>query len=167
MKRLLIALLIPFLMMIFIPSTVFATGAETKDEPFELIPKTKDTKRQEDVVKLQKKSNEDFWEQYNDIAKWYVKDKDKEWLWKMLASWIVTRDTILLLLTSVIRFVSNAALVFGSAMFIYAWYLYISSAIAWDSTWKANEAMKNAVIWVVIVIFSYAIQRIVVEGFLS
>lgn len=148
-------------------STVSASAFKTDDPAFELIPKTKTDGRADDAKRLWELwHKKDFWKEYNKYWETYAWQKEKDGLWKMLASGIVTWDTILILLTRVIKFIANAALVFGSAMFIYAWYLYVASALAWDHTWKANDAIKNAVIWVVIVIFSYAIQKIVVQWFL-
>lgn len=71
------------------------------------------------------------------------------------------------MLIQVVRFVANMALVVGSAMVIYAGYLYVMSVYAGDQTSKANEAVKDAAIGIVIVIFSYAIQKIVSQAFLS
>jgi len=88
----------------------------------------------------------------------------------MLSSGIVTWDTILCLLIRIVKFVANMSLIVGSAMIIYAGYLYTISALSGtsvDESSKANEAIKNAAIGVVIVTFSYAIQRIVTEAFLS
>lgn len=62
------------------------------------------------------------------------------------------------------------ALVVWAAMIIYAWYLYTITAITGssvDETSQANDAIKNAAIGITIVIFSYAIQRIVTQAFLS
>lgn len=134
------------------------------DDSFVLIPEADDDGRVEDVKDLQVlKPDKDFWTDYNKYWDWYAKDKN---LGSQIASWVVTRDTILLLVTSIVKFVSNAALVVWSLMVIYAWYLYIMSAIAWDQTSKANEAIKDAVIWIVLVIFSYAIQAFVIQAFL-
>lgn len=55
-------------------------------------------------------------------------------------------------------------------MIIYAGYLYTVSALSAtsvDKTSEANDAVKNAAIGIVIVVFSYAIQRIVTQAFLS
>lgn len=55
-------------------------------------------------------------------------------------------------------------------MIIYAGYLYTISALSGtsvDETSQANDAIKNAAIGVVIVTFSYAIQRIVTQAFLT
>ena len=88
----------------------------------------------------------------------------------MLSSGIVTRDTILCLVVRLVKFIANMALIVGSLMIIYAGYLYVTTALSGssaDSTSKANEAVKDAMIGVTIVVFSYAIQRIVTQAFLS
>ena len=51
-------------------------------------------------------------------------------------------------------------------MIIYAGYLYVASVFAGDSTGKANSAIKYAFIGITVVIFSYAIVRIVINAFL-
>lgn len=66
-----------------------------------------------------------------------------------------------------VKFIANGALIVGAAMVVYAGYLYVSSVYAGDQSGKANDAIKNAVIGIVIVIFSYAIQRIVTQAFLT
>ncbi len=83
-----------------------------------------------------------------------------------MASGIMNRDTIFLLLAQLVRVLSNMALVIGAAMIIYAGYLYISSVYTGDNAAKANGAIKWAVIGIVVVIFSYAIIRILVAMFL-
>lgn len=140
--------------------------AQSQNWVFELIPES-DADYQDVVNDLwDVNAEDDFRVKYNETADEYAKDKDGAGLGNMLASGIVTWDTILLLLTRLVEFISNAALVVWSAMFIYAWYLYIMSSFSSDNTTQANKAIKNALIWVVIVIFSYAIQKIVLEAFL-
>jgi hypothetical protein len=88
----------------------------------------------------------------------------------MLSSGVVTRDTLLCLIVRLVKFITNMALVVGSAMIIYAGYLYVVAAISGgsvDDTSKAQEAVKDAMIGVVIVVFSYALQRIVTQAFLN
>lgn len=134
------------------------------DDSFVLIPEAENDSWVEDVKDLQTlKPDKDFWTDYNKYWNKYAKDKD---LWTQIASWVVTRDTIMLLVTRIVKFVSNAALVVWSLMVIYAGYLYILSAISGDQAGKANEAIKDAVIGIVLVIFSYAIQAFVIEAFL-
>ncbi len=59
-----------------------------------------------------------------------------------MASGIMNRDTIFLLLAQLVRVLSNMALVIGAAMIIYAGYLYISSVYTGDNAAKANGAIK-------------------------
>lgn len=155
--------------------TVFATDA-SKDSPFVLIPKSKDPEFWSSVDKLTNPNRtKDFRSEYNryaDLYLWVNDSSTKFWcdLWWMLSSWIITRDTILCFLIRVVKFVANMALVVWAAMIIYAWYLYTITAISGssvDETSQANDAIKNAAIGIVIVIFSYAIQRIVTQAFLS
>lgn len=138
--------------------------AGNADDSFVLIPEAEGDQWKTDVKELQELDpDKDFWSDYN--SRWNKFSKDKD-LWSQIASWIVTWDTIMLIVTRIVKFVSNAALVVWSLMVIYAGYLYIMSAIAGDQTWKANEAIKDAIIWIVLVIFSYAIQAFVIEAFI-
>jgi hypothetical protein len=140
-------------------------SAWNADDPFVLVPEAESDWWVEDVKKLQKiEKDKDFRTDYNTAWDEFAGDDD---VGSQMASWIVTRDTILLLVVRIVKFVSNAALVVGSLMVIYAWYLYVMSAIAWDQTSQANEAIKDAIIGIVVVIFSYAIQKFVIEAFLA
>lgn len=140
-------------------------SAWNADDPFVLIPEAESEERVTKVKELQEiKKDKDFWTDFNTAGDDFAWDKD---IGSQMASWIITRDTILLLVVRIVKFVSNAALVVGSLMVIYAWYLYVMSAIAWDQTSQANEAIKDAIIGIVVVIFSYAIQKFVIEAFLA
>lgn len=153
---------IPVILGVFgVVAPAFAQNAGTA---FELIPAVVDDwygKKVEDLTQPGVK----FWEEYNNQGDKYNADRD---LWAAMASGIITWDSILTVLTQIIKFIANTVLVVWSAMFIYAWYLYVTAVYSWDAqTSKANEAIKDAVIGVVLVIFSYAIQKIVVQSFLS
>lgn len=161
-KLLSIVVMIPLILGIFgVTATVQAQG----DKAFELIPAPKDAGYWSKVDELTKPWVK-FWEKYNKTGDDYNKgDRD---LGAALGSGIVTWDTILTLLTQIIKFVANTSLVIGAAMFIYAGYLYVTAVYMWEAqTSKANEAIRDAVIWVVLVIFSYAIQKIAIQWFLS
>ncbi len=162
--------------------TVFHVNAtdSSKESPFILIPKAQNNEFADDVdnlTDLKAKESKAFRTNYNATAEKYLnatknKSSTRLWcdLWSMLASGIITRDTILCFLIRVVKFVANMALVVWSAMIIYAWYLYTITAITGssvDETSQANDAIKNAAIGIVVVIFSYAIQRIVTQAFLT
>lgn len=76
---------------------------------------------------------------------------------KQIASWIMTRDTILDYLQYVVRFLSELWIVVWVWFIIYAWYKYMVSVF---TSWNPpTNTIKNAIIWIIIIIFSYAILK--------
>lgn len=148
---------------------------------FELLPKATDWSKATDNIQDLWKiwSSENFDLKYNEYAKqlwenawkkrnWSTRIEQCAWLWNQFMSGIMNWDTILCLAAQVVRFISNMALVVWAAMIVYAWYMYAMS-VFWDSAWwvgKGNEAIKRAIIWIVIIIFSYAMLNFVIEAFL-
>ena len=100
----------------------------------------------------------------DEIAKtwWQVMDTYREKAANLtteqqLASWIMDWDTIVNYLVYVVKFLSQLWLVVGVVFIMYAWYKYIVSVFTW---WKTpSTVIKNAIVWVIIVIFSYAIMK--------
>lgn len=93
------------------------------------------------------------WDKYNEIAA-----SDDFTTSQQLSSWIMNRDTILNYLTFIIKFLSQLWLLVWTIFIMIAWYKYVVSLFNW---WKVpSESVKNAIIWIIIVIFSYAIMRI-------
>ena len=91
------------------------------------------------------------WENYNDAAGRIPTDSQ-------VASWIMNRDTIMNYLVFIVQFLSQLGLVVWAAFIMYAGYKYIVSLFEW---WKVPSAtVKNAIIWILVVIFSYAIMKI-------
>lgn len=117
------------------------------------------------IPELESWEIEDMWKKVEEIWKtpWKVQDTYKEtaaWLStkEQLATWIMNRDTILNYLTFIIKFLSQLWLLVWTIFIMIAWYKYIVSLFNW---WKVpSESVKNAIIWIIIVIFSYAIMRI-------
>lgn len=143
---------------IFTASLVFPLSFTIADSDldvdwFEIMPKL--TWGQIDKVNesIDKISGEawNVWKNYNTEAK---KLKTSE----QIASWIMTRDTIMNYIVFVVKFLGQVWLVVWAWFIIYAWYKYMLSVFGW---WKtASSTLKNAIIWVIIVIFSYAIMKI-------
>ena len=94
---------------------------------------------------------------------WEVMDRYRETAAQLtteqqLASWIMDWDTIVNYLVYVVKFLSQLWLVVWVVFIMYAGYKYMISVFAW---WKTpSTTIKNAIIWVIIVIFSYAIMKI-------
>jgi len=93
----------------------------------------------------------EFWKNYRDAH------KDLSF-WERLASWIIGVDDIFNYLVFVIQFLSQLGLLVWVFFIMYAWYKYMLSVFNWGKT--ASSTLKNAIIWVIIVIFSYAIMKI-------
>lgn len=154
---------------------VFSLAWAADSSPFVLIPEAKDNygTTVDNLTDITKAEGKKFRNAYNTKADGYIGKKDSETqcdLWSMLGSGIVTWDTILCLLIRIVKFVANMWLVVGAGTIIYAWYLYAISALSGtsvDDTSKANDAIKSVAIGIVIITFSYAIQRIVSQAFLT
>jgi len=151
----------------------WATFAQNPE--FEILPKATDTDKVKKFVEQlgDTKSSENFSEIYNARAEdllndWWTADRECAWLGNQFASGIFNRDSILCLVVQVVRFVSNMALVVWALMIIYAGYIYAMSVFNSDSfgVGKGHEAIKRAIIGIVVVTFSYAIINFVIEAFL-
>lgn len=158
MKKVLSVLLVMmYLGLSFVPFISLAV-----DDPFVLIPKAKDEHYGDAVKELWNVTEAGkFWGKYDTKAKEMKKD-----LGAQMGSGIMNRDTILSLLGRVVIFIANTALVVGAAMVIYAGYLYASHIFSWADASSANNAIKYAIIGIVVVIFSYTILRLVIHAFL-
>lgn len=101
------------------------------------------------------------WDKYKEIS-----SNDKRSLGDKLSSGIMTRDTLLDYVVYLIKFMSQLWLVVGAVMFIYAGYMYATDIMWWDaSKWK--KAIKYAIVWVVVLSFSYAIMKILTNMFIK
>ena len=137
---------------------VFAAGggSDLEVDWFNILPELddKDIERVNTEIK-------DIWSVW-----WYVRENYNEAanrMWEsgntsaQIASWIMNRDTIMNYLVFVVQFMSQLWLVVWTLFIMYAWYEYMLSVFKW---WKLpTETVKNAIIWVIIVIFSYAILK--------
>ena len=106
------------------------------------------------------------WDNYNQQAAIYQEDWD---LWAQMASGVFTWDTLLDYLAYLIKFLSEVGIFVWACFIVYAWYLYATSIFNSDSwaTSKWNTAIKNAIIWVIVITFSYAIMKAITAAFLT
>ena len=92
------------------------------------------------------------WKAYNEATSWNKLSTQEQ-----IASWIMNRDTLMDYIVFVVKFLSQLGLTVGMWFIMYAWYKYMLSVF---NGWKTpTETIKNAIIWVIIVIFSYAIMK--------
>ncbi len=104
------------------------------------------------------------WDKYNERAVALSWD-----LWAQMASGVFTWDTLLDYLAYLIKFLSEVGIFVWACFIVYAWYLYATSIFSSDSwaTSKWNTAIKNAIIWIIVITFSYAIMKAITAAFLT
>lgn len=83
---------------------------------------------------------------------------------EQFVSGIMTRDTLLDYGVILLKRLSQAGIAVGWLMFIYVGYQYIMSIIT--GTNPETSLIKNAIIGILVIIFSYAIMRILTRTFL-
>lgn len=135
--------------------------ASAVENTFDIIPKT-ETDVSSDVTEVGKAGG-GVWDKLNEKAKKYEENDD---IGAQFASGAFTRNTLLNYVIYLVRFLSQIALVIGAGMIVVAGYKYAQAAFG-GGVGKASEDIKNAIIGVLIVIFSYAIMRILTEAFLT
>ena len=106
-------------------------------------------------------------ENYKNKAYW-VKNADgsRPWgdltLWDQLASWIMTRDTLLDYVTYIVRFLLQLWLLIWAVVMIYIWYKKITEF------WKFEAGdIKYVIIWIVVLSFAYVIIKTLVSMFIK
>ncbi len=136
-----------------LPVITNADDEEMDVEGFEIMPKLKPEEISEINTAIKEIWSEGWkvWENYNKNASGLTTAKQ-------ITSWIMTRNTIMNYLVFVVKFLSQLWLVVWAWFIMYAWYKYMLSVFNW---WKTpSSTLKNAIIWVIIVIFSYAIMKV-------
>lgn len=103
-------------------------------------------------------------DRYNQKADEYAKSKKGPDTGSMFATGIFTRDGILDYVVYAIRFLSQIALIVGAGMIIWSGYKYASASFTGKDPGTGD--IKNAVLGVLVVIFSYAIIKALSAAFL-
>jgi len=146
-----------FLSIFIVPYHVLADQNQDLDPiDFSIIPELKP----EEITDINTKIEEIWttwwwvWNKYNEIAASSGFTTSKQ-----VASWIMNWDTIMNYLVFVVQFLSQLWLAVGVIFIMYAWYKYMASVVSEWRDHNAGSTVKNAIIWVIIVIFSYAILK--------
>lgn len=93
-------------------------------------------------------------ERYNEQAEKIAKEKN---LWKAFKTWIMNWDTIPNYIVYLMKFLNQLGLLIGGMMILYAGYLYAGTIFGFGDPSSAKNAIKNAIIGVIILVASYAI----------
>jgi hypothetical protein len=107
----------------------------------------------------------DWWDEYNSGAVALEWEAGKGWLATQLATGVMTWNTIMNYVVYLVKFLSQIGLVIWAVMMIYSWYIYATWVFTGNAT-KWNEAIKNAIIWILVIMFSYALIRMLNAMFL-
>lgn len=129
------------------------------DDAWTLIPVGSWDKAVEQIKNIWNKSKK-VWENYNKYA-----EKNANDAWTAFASGVFSWDTIFAFLKHIVKVLSELWLVIWALMIIYAGYKYATGVFTWDASKGWKDAVKWAIYWVLIIIFSYAIMKILLSMF--
>jgi len=101
------------------------------------------------------------WDNYH----WANDNLVKHDVWLAFATWVFSWDTIFNFLKYLAKLISEIGLVIWAGMIIYAGYKYATGVFTWDASKWGKDAIKGAIYWLLIVIFSYAIMRLLLAMF--
>ena len=139
-----------FLSVFVMPYSVLAQDLEV--DGFNIMPELTDAEIGQINTKITR-----IWSEWWQVWKHYTDEAEQLTTSQQIASWIMNWDTILNYLVFVVQYLSQLWLVVGVVFIMYAGYGYMLSVF---KGWKVpTETVKNAIIWVIIVIFSYAIMK--------
>ena len=138
---------------IVIPHNIYAQNNDLKVDWFNIMPELteKEINSGNEAVATIWKTWWNVWYEYNKAASGLSTSQQ-------IATWIMNWDTIMNYLVFIVQFLSQLWLVVGFGFIMYAGYKYMLSVFSWWK-WASNTPIKNAIIWIIIVIFSYAIMK--------
>lgn len=146
-----------FLFLLF--SFSFVVSAQN----LEIIPESNRTTVVSDVERVSI-SGWHVWDVYNKTLSGEYGGKRS--LADQLSSGIMDWGTILDYFVHFIRYLSQLGIFVGACFIVYAWYIYATAVFGDGKVEKGKTAIKNAIFWVVIITFSYAIMKAVMAAFL-
>ena len=142
---------------IFLPNNIHAADWKLDVNGFNIMPEL-----EKDISELNT-DIQDIWSVWWHVWDTYNKAADAMWQAgrtdKQIASWIMNWDTIMNYLVFIVQFLSQLWLVVWALFIMYAGYKYITSVL-FQWKWADKTIISNAIIWILVVIFSYAIMKI-------
>ena len=134
------------------PIIANASESDLDVDWFEIMPKLNDAQ-----LEKVNKTIDAVWREWGKVRQNYNSGAEDLKTSEQIASWIMNRNTILNYIVFVVKFLSQLWLLIWAAFIMFAWYKYMLSVFGWTKT--PGSTLKNAIIWVIIVIFSYAIMK--------
>lgn len=126
-------------------------------ENFEIIPWSENEWAVTSIVTSVWSEGWNVWETYKQQAE----DSESD-LWNQLASWVMTRDTLLNYVTYLVKFLWQVALLVWAIMIIYAGYKKATEMFKFP-----DNRVTNVIKWIIVIAFAYAFIRILVSMFIS
>jgi len=139
---------------IVIPHNIYAQNNDLKVDWFNIMPELtkKEIDSNHEAITSIWQSWWEVWKKYNEIASSWDFSTSQQ-----ITTGIMNWDTIMNYLVFIVQFLSQLWLVVWFWFIMYAWYTYMLSVFNWLQT--KSSTIKNAIIWIIIVIFSYAIMK--------
>jgi len=152
LRNMWLILIISFFSILLLPNNLYAQN-DLEVDGFNIMPELNDDELWEvnNQINIVWSKWWEVWKNYNNAASWLSTSKQ-------LASWIMNRNTIMNYLIFFVQFLSQIWLVVWAVFIMYAGYKYMFSAFGKGGV--SSKIIVNAIVWVLIIIFSYAIMRI-------
>ena len=157
------------LIWLFFLSLLSISYAESPANDFSIIPESKTWSQNIwDIVNTIWQSWWNVMENYKNIAYWEKNpDGTRKWsqmpdLGDQLASWVMTRDTLLDYVTYIVRFLLQLWLLIWAVVMIYIWYKKITQFR--DFKWGD---IKYVIMWIAVLGFAYVIVKMLVNMFIK
>lgn len=139
------------------------------DNQFHILPEVEDQSTVVNMIDFVATGNDNIngFEQSSVMERYTAIANSEEYtLAEKMSSGILNRDTILEYIAYIIRFLSQVGLLIGAGMIIYAGYQYATTIFSGD--WgKGSSAIKNAILGIIIITFSYAIMKLLTSLFMG
>lgn len=108
-----------------------------------------------------------IWSEWGSVIDNYNTEVAKLSCEDQIASGIRDRWTILCYAVNLVSFLSQVGIFIGAMMIIYAGYIYATAVFNGGNASAGKTAVTRAILGVVVIVFSYAIVRIVTRAFLT
>lgn len=153
---------------LFFISLLSISFAQDTENDFSIIPESQQSSQ--NIWNIVNQVWVSWWnvmENYKNQAYWARNaDGTRSWtnltLWDQLASWIMTRDTLLDYVTYIVRFLLQLWLLIWAGVMIYIWYKKITQFR--DFKWGD---IKYVIMWIVVLTFAYVIIKMLVSMFIK
>ena len=152
LKKIWITLILCVFSIIYVPNNTFAEDPENDLDVdwFYIIKEVEDIDKLDDAIK-------NVWATWWKVMETYNATANDLKTSEQIATWIMNRDTLINYLVYIVQFASQLWLLVWWWFIMYAWYKYMLSIF--NNWWAPSSTIKNAIIGVIIVIFSYAIMK--------